>query len=94
MARPKSKDKSDVVLSLKISEKLKDSMSVLAELRGLEISGYVRQVLRSHADKNAELIKKAIDLKQKYADEKVKLIAQDSPADETQDLKGGDVSDE
>lgn len=88
MARPKSKDK-EITISVKISEQLKNSLSILAELQEIELSGYIRQVLQQNADQNAELTQKALALKQKYAAEKSKLVA-DTKFDFAQDSKGSD----
>lgn len=73
MARPKSNDKA-ITLSVKVSAKLKDSLAILAELKNLEISDYIRQVLQNNATKNAELINQAVKLKQQYTSEKNKLL--------------------
>lgn len=65
MARPKKIDK-DAVISVKVPEQQKESLSMLAELQGLEFSVYLRQVLKEIADQQSDLIKKALAEKRKY----------------------------
>lgn len=89
MARQRSNDKA-VTLSVKISEELKDSMAILAELKNLETSDYIRQVLQNNAAKNAELINKAIKLKQKYTSERNELLNIFAVDDEGEGANGND----
>ena len=50
---------------------------LLADLNGLDISGYVRRILQAVADNQKDLIDKARDLNSRFSAEKSKLATDD-----------------
>ena len=72
-----AKKTENAVISVKVNPALKADVLILADLNGLDISGYVRQILQSVADNQKDLIDKARDLNSKFSAEKSKLVTDD-----------------
>ena len=71
------KTDNDAVISVKVTPSLKADFLLLADLNGLDISGYVRRILQAVADNQKDLIEKARDLHFKFSAEKSKLVTDD-----------------
>ena len=65
------------VISVKVNPALKADFLLLADLNGLDISGYVRRILQAVADNQKDLIDKARDLNSRFSAEKSKLATDD-----------------